>query len=978
MRTLSVNKTNGKSHRYTCFIARLTVAIFFMCLGLSQPILAARAAAGQPGKKAKKEVSRDPLISRSGTMSSLGKNAQAALLRSGKAGVLRAETATPGDVYEIRIEGAKKIEPDAVLIEIENENKHRIGLPLSKELLAQDVRDIFSMGLFTDISVEESVGPSDSVILTYRLSEKPTIHEIHIEGSQAITQDDIKEVIDLRAFHVADIARIRDNVEKIRKLYVDKGYFLAEVEYRVEKTTQDQLDKNIEGGLLVDDKHPFLLPQDKVNAPDFVEVTFVIREQPKIKIERIAFLGNAHISSEEIKGNMRSKENHPLGALTQWGTYSEEMLDFDLLLIEQLYQEHGFLNVQVGKPRVAISSDKTRISIHISITEGQQYRLGTLDIAGDFIEENEASYLENKASGSKDTSFLRSKLLERISLHPGEVFNRTQLARDILSINELYKDEGYAYVNITPIPTIHDEELLVDVRIEANAGPRVTIERIDIKGNNKTADEVIRREIRIYEGERYSSSLLKLSEQRISQTGFFETIKIIEKQGSQPDKMVIEIEVTEKSSGQINAGIGYGMGGEGIIGKAQISQNNLFGRGQFVSLQAELSKFRRIFDGRFVDPYLTYVADAPLMMSVSAYNTQRYMQNFSRGSTGGDLTFGYPIGQPLAFVSQKWLKDIDGQSIAYIPDFENLQFSLGYNLERIIVTEDNLDDSLFDLHINQPRYTTSIKTNIIFDQRNNRLFPTAGYLLSFGGEFAAPFFGSGLLQKAENAIILKQRQNTGIDGGLAYKKIDAQANLFTRYSMNARAYYNFDNWFLLKGWVLKFNIDMGILNTFNEKLIFENYAIGGLGTIRGYAYRSIGPVKNAGKIRNPNAPLGSFTQGGNKQFLTNIELEFPLFKQIGINGVFFCDMGNVFGPNENFFYIGDKSRQRKEGEVWNPALDLPFSLYASAGLGVRWYGPFGLVRFEWGFPLIRRPVGAQGLPSGDELFNFEFNIGSSF
>lgn len=969
MRTIFVSRSSSlfTSYRGLGFSwVLICLLILTVCPQVSQ-------AASAPGKKNKKEVPRDPLASKIGSTRVLSSSIQEALKRSGQPGVIRAEKPIAGLIYEIRIEGAHKIEADAVFLDIESQ----LGEPVDADVVANDIRHVFDLGLFSYIDVDQSEGPDGSVVLTYRLKEKPTIHEVKIEGNDAISEDDIKEAIELKQYQIADMTRIRDTADKIRQLYTDKGYFLAEVSYRLVPAKDDgpQEDDTLRNaGIVPERKFSPQVPK----GVELVDVVFTIVEQPKIKIESISFLGNTTLSNDKIKAAMRSKENHPLGALTQWGTYSEEAFDIDLLLIEQLYQENGFLNVQVNKPRVTISPDKTRLSIHIPITEGKQYKLGKVSVSGDLVESNEETFMQKREENPDEPLFLEKRLTDRITLQEGETFNRTQMARDVLTMNELYKDEGFAYVNVTPVPTIDEDERIVHIKVTVDKGPRVNIERIDIKGNNKTADEVIRRELRLFEGDRYSSSLLRLSEQRINQTGFFESVKISEKQGSTPDQMILEVEVVEKSNGQINAGIGYGMGGEGIIGKAQVSQNNLFGRGQFLALQIEWSRFRRIFDGRFIDPYIGYIADAPLMLSFAAYNTKRYMNNFNRDSTGGDLTFGYPIGQPFAYASQRLLKDASPAALPYIPDLENLQVTLGYVLERVFVTEDGLNENLWGLHVNEPRYTTSLKGSILFDQRNNRMAASAGYYFQATGEFASPYFGSGALQLAENAILAKERMNTGLDAGLTFMRQDARANLFSRYTINAKVYYNFDRWFPLKNWVLKLNVDLGILSTFNQQLIFENYAMGGITTLRGYYYRSVGPVVNAARLRNPTAPLNSFIIGGNKQFLTNLELEFPIVKQIGLSFVLFYDMGNVFGPDENFFYIGTQSKHLPYEPIWDPVRDLPFSLYAAAGFGVRWNSPFGLVRFEWGFPIFRRPVGTPGIPAGDEVVNFEFNVGSSF
>ena len=876
-----------------------------------------------PKKHKKNQDQRDPIVSRSLPLAKFDAESEAALKRSGRLGVLQAESPQPDRIYEIKIIGAQKTEPEAVLILL----KTHIGQYFEKDDIAEDIRRIFKLGLFTDIQVEKDSGPNNSILLTYKLTEKATIFKIKFTGNEDVSEEDLLAGIDLKAYQVADMARIQENAEKLRKLYTDKGFLLAHIAYEVKPTAKKDIAED-----------------EKIKAPDFIDVIFHIEEDSKIRIDQITILGNHALSTDFIKEHIRSKEKHPLSFVTQWGVFNEEMLDIDALIIEQLYQEHGFLNIQVAKPRASLSPDKTRISIYISLTEGQSYNLGTLQVSGVLLDH----YAES--------------LRKKVSLQTGDTFNKTKLMQDILSIQEIYQDEGYAYVNITPQTQIDEHNLTIDLNLDVEPGPLVHFGRFEIKGNSTTMDDVIRRELRIYEGELYSSSLLRLSEQRLNQLGYFETVKLTSKRSPHLDEVDIEVEVKEKRLGSIQVGGGYGTGGEGLLFQAQFTQNNLLGRGQSLMGTVQWSAYRRVFELSFTDPYLTYLDNEPLAFSMRAYDTQRFLVDYYRASTGGEVSLGYPIAHFLTPTSVRWYKEASPALKPYVPDFENFRFFLSFMAERVEI-EDSLEGiNYWGWHLHQPRYTSLLRPILQMDQRNNRMMPSAGYFLEFRTEFASSYLGSVLLEKLESG---------------------SDTNNFIRYGANTRLYYNFDQWFFLKNWVLKLNVDLGLLNTFGVQLVSENFRLGGvqLGSatgLRGYYFQSVGPVMNVGQ-QYSSQPIRQINVGGNKQFLLNLELEFPLVKAVNLSGVLFLDMGNVYAPSENLFYVGDKNLDKRYQAYSDPlGTFYGLGLYSSTGFGVRWLSPFGALRFEWGFPLVRRPHGTPGMPAGDSSMQFLFTIGQSF
>jgi outer membrane protein insertion porin family len=908
--------------------------------------------------------------------------------RAKEAGVLRGEKPRKGKVYEIRIEGSRKVEPDAVLVNVQT----RIDRVPDQRIIQADVRRIYRMGLFSDVVVESHKGPKGSIKLVYRLVEKPAVVNVLFEGNQDVSKDDIKEVVDIKSFQVLDVRKVRANVRKIEKLYVDKGFFLAEVSYALRPSDGKKNDEEDDiGGIFDALTAPEPIASEEGTDPavseiegEFVDVVFKITERSKVKVETITFVGNEAITTDELKKSLGTRENHPLGMLTEWGTYKEELAEVDPLLIEQLYQDRGYINVKVGQPRVQLSADKTRIALTFSITEGEQYSLRSFDVDGELLTEDAAEYERVRDEEPDRVIFLKEDVLGRTRIRGGEVFSRSKVAQDVMAVADRYRDKGYAYVNIIPETIVHDDDNTVDLTLKIQAGPRVTVERIEVTGNTKTQDRVIRRELRLYEGEYYSASQLRLSEQRVTALGFFESVDVTTKQGTQPDRMVVVLDVKEKPTGTFQVGFGFS-NAEQFILQGQVAQNNFMGRGHTVSGSIQWSAFRNIVDVRFVDPYFLYIGQEPLTFAFTAFNTQRNFIDFLRNSTGGDVTLGYPVGRPLRFLTKSWLSDAGQGLRPYIPDFENFQLFLTAAGERVEIQEQSFDVRLQGLTANVPRYTSALRGSLIFDQRNNRIFPSAGWYLSSTAEFANPFLGSALAPPLETGM--KDVLETGLDlkDNLGFLKAEGRPNDFTRLSFVGRAYYNFDQFLPLKGVVAKANLQLGLLLTDDPTLVFERYYLGGFNTIRGYPLRSISPVQRVGGLDVTN-PLQEFRVGGDKQFFTNLELEFPIFEQVGIRGVLFFDMGNTYGPDENLFYLGNAptpflaDRMCNGQRCFDPRnpMDLPLTMYSSVGFGVRWFSPIGPLRFEWGIPLNQRPAGTFGNPLGDQPIQFEFNIGPSF
>ena len=575
------------------------------------------------------------------------------------------------NVVRIHFRGNRKVEDDALRVNL----KLKPGLALAKEVLQEDVRTIWRLGYFEDVQVETAEAEG-GLVVTFVLKEKPAIRKIYVSGHDEVGLTKINEVLDLKKEQVLDLAKLKKNVEKIRELYLQRGYYMAEVEYELRR-----------------------------DSPGEVDVYFRVRENSKVEIRRVNFTGNQQVGDEELRGVILTQPGDLFSALTSSGTYREDVFQRDILLVQSHYFDRGYINVKVGDPRMELSPDRRSMYITIFIEEGQQYRIGTLDVKGELIES-------------------RATYLERLQAKPGDIFNRTQVAQDVQNIADLYKDKGYAYVNSTPETRVDDKGRIVDLTFDIQKGPLVSFERINIRGNSKTRDKVIRRQMRVYEGEQYSQQGIDLSKRRINSLGYFDKVEVTTKRGSSDDTMEVNVEVGERQTGAFQIGAGFSSV-ESFIFQAQISQNNLLGRGQSATLQAQVSGLRQLYMLQFEDMYFL---DTDWTFGFNLFNQQRYYLGFTRKSTGGSLTWGYLLTDYVRLFLTYTLQDVGvatgGRS--------NL-FTGG---QRSPLPANSLANLLHS------GILSSWRVSIAHDTRDDRMFPHRGWYNTVSAEFAEPYLGS--------------------------------------------------------------------------------------------------------------------------------------------------------------------------------------------------------------------------------------------
>lgn len=678
------------------------------------------------------------------------------------------------------------------------------GEALSPFKLAADVKALWGLGYFDDIQVNQ-LDSSEGAVLVYVVKEKPSVRKIIVGGNDEVELDKINEVLDLKIGGILDIAKVKSNLEKIKDLYIEKGFYLAEVNYKIRQASETQVD-----------------------------ILYTVEENAKVTIRRITFLGNKHIDDEELKGVMGTQEGGYFSLLTSSGTYQEEAFERDLMMLTALYYDKGYINVKLSSPQVVLSPDKRYMYITLHIDEGKQYQIGTIDLRGDLL-------------------FSKKELLADLTVESGELFNRSKLGQDILKLTDRYKDKGYAYVNITPLTSIDSDKRIVDLSLDIQKGQLVTFERINIRGNTKTRDRVIRRELKVSEGDRFSQTELNASRARVMALGFFESVDMSTSQGSTDDRIVVNFEVKERPTGTFQIGAGFSSV-ENFIAQAQVSQNNLFGRGQRLALQAQISGLRQLFSLSFWEPYFV---DSNWTFGFDLYNSVRAYESFNRNATGGNMTWGYPLTDDIRlFLTYKVeMVDVDTRGGGTL---WGSAYSTG--LPAGVQIANLFNDGV----------TSSVRLSVQWDTRNNRLFPTKGMFHAAWAEFAPDWLGS--------------------------------QNIYNRYGAFTRFYYP-----LFWQFVFKFNGQIGYIHSPGQDTgvpIFERFFTGGIMDVRGFRPNSLGPSRLLPSKLDPTESSFAFNYGGNKELIFNAEIEFPIFEKVGIKGVIFSDAGMAFDDSENYSLEG--------------------------------------------------------------------------
>ncbi len=556
-------------------------------------------------------------------------------------------------ILEISIDGNLRIEAEAIKRVV----KTQPGDIYNPKNLSDDLKAIFAMGYFDDIQILSEPRP-DGVMVTFKIKEKPTLRAVRFSGIRwAFEEEEVAEVITAKRGSILNINVIQNDIDRITELYKEENYHNVNVDYKIYERKDNQAD-----------------------------IEYIIEEGEKFQIERIMFEGNEAFSDKELKRQMATAEENILSWFTSAGDLDENKLEQDVARLTSFYKNNGYMQARVGEPEVNFVGQE--IEITIEINEGPRFRVGEVSLTGDLILE-------------------QAELIESLKIRQEEFYNREILRGDVLNLTDLYSNQGFAYADVAPQVKQDSEKRVVDIVFDIKKGQQVYFEKIIISGNTKTRDKVIRRQLRVYEQEQFSSTRLKRSIRNLYRLDYFEQVNVDTSKGSADDKMVLKIDVVEKSTGAFSFGAGYG-NADKLYGTISISERNLFGRGQKLELKGTMGSKTQDIDLTFTEPY---VWDIPLSGTLKFYNWKYDFEEYDKDSFGFGLSFSYPI-------------------------FNYTRARLGYVYDIADISNISSDAPGSIKELNGKNTKSSIKSSLSYDSRDSTFVPSEGSNHGFSFEFA--------------------------------------------------------------------------------------------------------------------------------------------------------------------------------------------------------------------------------------------------
>jgi outer membrane protein insertion porin family len=633
-------------------------------------------------------------------------------------------------ITQIDVVGARKVEEATVRFKL----KSRAGDPYSPEVVREDIKALYGLGFFEDIVVQADIFEG-GLKLTFVLREKPSIQSIRLVGNRKLAADKIKAKIDLVEGGIIPPGALSKNGEKIRLFYEEEGYYQAQVE-----------------GV-----------EDRI-SPQEVNVTFNIVEGDKFDVGEIRIIGNKYLKEKDIKDKLQTSE---LYLFFFGGTLKREELRRDLDRIRAYYLDTGFLDIAVEEPEIQLDTQKKKLRILIRVQEGPQYRIAELNITGNRL-------------------FTESEVRAVIKSYSGGIFSREMLQGDVTAITDGYAQRGYLFADVAPITDIQRADTTVKVSLEILEGRQAYINRIEISGNARTRDKVIRREIPLLEGDVANSAQLQVTRRNLQNLGYFDDVKVDTKRATVEDRVDVTVDVKEKPTGAFTIGGGFSSV-DGAIGVTSISQNNMFGLGKRASISVQIGQKANRGNAVYTDPHFLDT-DFLVEPRIYANNTRGLQTNigYNQANEGGAVTVGHHLVE-LVFASMM------------------------YGYERVRIKD--VTDSAPELVVKQAAEsggeskTSALTFSLSRDARDSFTEPTRGLLATASVEYAGGF-------------------------------LDA-VNNFTKYSLDLSQY--FPLWGKLIGH-LRGNIAYGDSFGSTPGLpVQERYFLGGINSVRGFKNYSISP-----------------------------------------------------------------------------------------------------------------------------------------
>ena len=859
-------------------------------------------------------------------------------------------------IKTLRVEGSQRIEPDTVL----SYTKLRAGQSYTNETLDQAIKDLYASDLFADVQV--SGAESGEIVL--RIRENPIINRVIFEGNKRLKQDKIDKEIKLKPRQIFTRTAVRQDVARIIELYRRQGRFAAVVEPK-----QVSLDQNR------------------------VDVVFEISEGPKSKVRQINILGNEVFSDDKLRGEMATKQSRFFRLLSSATSYDQDRLAYDQQKLRQFYLTQGYADFRVTSAVAELTPDKRDFIITYVVEEGSRYKFGDVTV------DSEIRDFDNK------------KLAASLPMKKGDWYDAKKVEDSVDSLSQSAGLFGYAFTDVNPEFNRDKDTLTMGINFNIAQQQRSYVERVDITGNTQTQDKVIRREIRLAEGDAFNSFQMKRSQDRINSLGYFQDkFEIKPEQGSSPDRVVLNAAVEEKSTGELQLSAGYSSL-ERFIVQASITQRNFRGKGQELRLGVNYSSYSKSIEAGFTEPYLF---DKNIAVGFDVfrrdYNSFNYLgtdrrTTYSQVSTGFQLRAGVPLTEYWSLSGRYGLSydevGLDKGSFFTDTNLDGIRGNSAADTCDILQAGRYLCEALGN------RWTSSIGYSLIYDSLNSRLRPTAGQRFAFSQDFA------------------------GLGGDVKYIRTRAEGSKF----------FNVGSGFVFSvqgegGYIRSLEKSRGV--GIDKVRITDRFYLGEP-QFRGFDIRGVGPrvqripydtVNGKQVLVTDRNQIQDDALGGNAYYLARAELEIPLgsgARELGLRPSIYVQAGSLFSikrplptavfpvaadgtvlpiTTQLFDSSGNKLYQVPQTDTTNPLAVTPCSsgygttlatcagtsvntLYQtstppfkevfyggsakprlSVGIGVNWNSPFGPLRIDVAKALLKQ--------DGDDSKLITFNVGTQF
>lgn len=821
-------------------------------------------------------------------------------------------------IRQISVIGNERVEPETIASYL----AVRAGNTFDPTLLDTSLKNLFRTGLFSDVEFTEQNG-----VLIVRVVENPIINRIIFEGNNKLDREDMFEEVRIRPRMVFTRAKVRADVKRIMELYRAKGRYAAIIEPKVVQLEQNRVD-----------------------------VIFEIQEGPKTKVSRINFIGNKDFSDGDLRDVLATKESRWWKIFTSHDTFDPDRLAYDQQVLRQHYLNEGYADFRIISAVSELTPDREDFFITFSVDEGDIYTFGKIDV------ESEIRDVEAR--------LFRGFLLMR----EGMTYNAEAIEKTIESLTNAAGLLGYAFVDVRPEIKRDRETRQININFKVLDAPRVYVERINIHGNVRTLDRVVRREFRLQEGDAFNSALVTRSENRLKRLNFFREAEIEQQQGSTPDRIVLDVNVEEQATGELNLGAGFSSL-ENFIFDFSIRERNLLGKGQDLRLGLRLSGTRQEIDLGFTEPYfLGRRVAAGFDIFARRVDSSNFGSIFDTKSLGFSLRAGMALNEYWTLSTRYTLRQDnvttpDSFTIAQFNSFlggiqtrfaggdaetqQELLNQYDTNDDGVIESIDFSSDGQTDPTIDDmisvaysrafreslgKRYQSIVGYSVGFDTRNSIIRPTRGHSFYFHQDFA------------------------GLGGDVRY----------------LRNRVNFDNyWTPWQGWTFRLGGEAGLIQGLGQDVrLNDKFYIGGP-RMRGFDTSGIGPRDFNG---GANSSTGSL--GGTAFYIGRAELFFPLGDmalESGINASAFVDVGSLFRAQED---LAACTFSLAEWEAFQADTTIEFdhntdclagnsaSPRISIGVGFSWQSPFGPFRIDLAKTLKQQ--------LGDRPQTLQFNVGTTF